>query len=246
MDDRYGRTSGAIGGTIRRRLLVNALVDPGEAARRLPAGLRPHVTGGGTVVGCCLLQIDSVRPAALPAMLGTRLLAAAHRISVEWDTGPGTTVVGVYVPTRHTDSRAARVVGGRWFPGLHRRAAIDVADDGRWLRWSVEPGARASAYRIQVSALVPSTVASTPCEPVGAACLGAAIGVSPLHDGVLEAARMEPQHWRAHLVEIEHLASGFLAGFTTARPAPSYLVRDVPVTWTRAQPPEPAPAGALG
>jgi hypothetical protein len=41
-------------GTIRSRLLVNALVDPDEAAQRLPDGLRPHVTSHGKVVGGCL------------------------------------------------------------------------------------------------------------------------------------------------------------------------------------------------
>ena len=56
-----------IRGTIHRRLLVNAVVDPDEAARRLPVGLRPHVTALGTVVGCCLLEIDRIRPAFLPA-----------------------------------------------------------------------------------------------------------------------------------------------------------------------------------
>ena len=59
-----------IRGTIRRRLLVNAVVDPDEAARRLPVGLRPHVTALGTVVGCCLLEIDRIRPAYLPERAG--------------------------------------------------------------------------------------------------------------------------------------------------------------------------------
>ncbi len=87
----------AVHGTIRRRLLVNALVDPDEAARYLPAGLRPHVTRGGTVVGCCLLDIDSIRPASLPGNVGARLRAAAHRVSVEWEDDMGATTVGVYV-----------------------------------------------------------------------------------------------------------------------------------------------------
>lgn len=44
-------------GVLRRRLLVNAVVDPDEAAARLPICLRPHETPLGTVVGCCLLDI---------------------------------------------------------------------------------------------------------------------------------------------------------------------------------------------
>lgn len=72
-------------GTIRRRLLVNALVDPDQAARHLPAGLRPHEVNGGTLIGC-LLDIDSIRPASLPGNVGARLRGAAHRVSVEWET----------------------------------------------------------------------------------------------------------------------------------------------------------------
>ena len=44
---------------------MNALVDPDEAARHLPAGVRPHATGDGTVFGCCLVDLAGVRPARL-------------------------------------------------------------------------------------------------------------------------------------------------------------------------------------
>ena len=232
-------------GTIRRRLLVNALVDPDEAARHLPVGLRPHVIDGGTVVGCCLLHIDSIRAASLPAGVGTRLRAAAHRVSVEWEDEAGATTVGVYVPVRHTDSRAAIVLGGRWFPGVHRRASIELTDDGRCLRWSVEPGDRATEYGVSVSASITSTSSSALCEPIGGTCLSATVGLSPDHHGTLEAARMEPDHRRALQVEIGYLDSAFLAGFTTAHPAPSYLMRDVDDTWTAMRPPGSVPSMAL-
>lgn len=222
----------AIRGTIRRRLLVNALVDPDEAARHLPAGLRPHVVDGGTVVGCCFLDIDSIRPASLPAALGTRLRAGAHRVSVEWHDETGTTSVGVYVPVRHTDSLAARALGGRWFPGVHRRASIALADDGWRIRWSVEPGDRVADYGVRVTASIAPGPTPSPCEPIGGTCLGAAVGLSPDRHGALEATRMEPDHRHAQLVEIDDLDSAFLARFSTARPAPSYLIRDVDVTWT--------------
>jgi hypothetical protein len=232
-------------GTIRRRLLVNALVDPDEAARHLPVGLRPHVIDGSTVVGCCLLDVDAIRPASLPAGVGTRLRAAAHRVSVEWEDEAGATTVGVYVPVRHTDSRAARVLGGRWFPGVHRRASIELSDDGLCLRWSVTPGDRSTQYGVTVSASITSTSSSTLREPIGRTCLRATVGLSPDHHGALEAARMEPDHRRALQVEIDDLDSGFLAGFTTARRAPSYLMRDVDVTWTKGRAPRLAPTEAL-
>ena len=53
-------------------LLINAVVDPDEAAARLPVGLRPHVTDVGTVVGCCLLDVVRLRPAGLPGRGGHR------------------------------------------------------------------------------------------------------------------------------------------------------------------------------
>lgn len=224
-------------GTIRRRLLVNAVADPDEAAHHLPAGLRPHVTRDGTVVGCCLLAIDRIRPATIPAALGVGLRAAAHRISVEWDDESGAPTVGVFVPLRHTDSLPARVLGGRWFPGVHRPASIQIAEDDSRLRWIVEPRGDEDLYGILVQAVVSVSEAGAPDGPIGRTCLGAAIGLSPDHHGVLEAARMEPEHRAAQPVDVTDLDSEFLAGFTSARPAPSYLMRVVEVTWTPAHAP---------
>ncbi len=59
---------------------------------------------------------------------------------------------------------------------------------------------------------------------------------------------MEPHHRRAQQVEIDHLDhldSAFLARFTTAQPARSYLMRDVDVTWSEVHAPRLAPAKAL-
>jgi hypothetical protein len=227
----------AIRGTIRRRLLVNAVVDPDEAARRLPAGLRPHIADAGTVIGCCLLDIVEVRPARLPAMLGTRIRAAAHRISVEWDDNTDAASVGVYVPTRHTNSRAATLIGGRLFPGVQRAASVQLIEEDERLEWSVVPRSRPSEYGVRVRASVPATPPANACEPIGGTCLNATIGVSPGHHGILEAARMELAHRRAQLVEVGQLDSPFIASFASATLAPSYLMRDVDVIWT----PERAP-----
>src|SRR5262245_48966826 len=217
-------------GTIRSRLLVNALVDPGEAARRLPDRVRPHATGDGTIVGCCLVDVAEVRPARWP-LVRTSFLAAAHRISVEWDDESGATTFGVYVPLRLTQSRAAVALGGRVFPGVHRRAAIRLTDDGRRVEWSVEAG---DPYSVRVDASAQNAPPAAACEPIGAACLDAEFGLSPGHDGALEATRMRPSHRQARIVEFDHLESAFLAGFATAVPAPSYVVRNVDVTWSLA------------
>ncbi|QGG96689.1 hypothetical protein [Actinomarinicola tropica] len=231
-------------GTIRDRLLVNALADPDEAARVLPPGLRPHITGDATVIGCCLLTIEHIRPSVVPAALGLSLVAAAHRISAEWDDELGATTVGVYVPVRHTSSRPAQVVGGRWFPGVHLPATIRTASDGEHLRWTVEPRFASDRYGIRVQAQVAAGPATEPSEPIGGTCLAASVGLSPDRRGTLEAARMEPEHRTAQPVEITELDSGFLAGFTSIRPASSYVMRDVRVRWTRASAPSAAAEGA--
>jgi hypothetical protein len=63
-------------------------------------------------------------------------------------------------------------------------------------------------------------------------------GLSLDHRGVLEGARMAPDRRAVCGVVIEDLESAFIASFKTARVAPSYLMSDVGVTWTRAAAPE--------
>ncbi len=222
----------AIDGTIRRRLLVNATVDPDEAAERLPPGLRPLATDGRTVVGCCLLEIESIRPAGVPSVVGWRLRAAAHRISVEWDEGLGSVATGVYVPVRLTDSRLAVAVGGRSFPGVHDRARVEVSATDSTLRWSIEPlDPTGLGMRVCASFRSEAELGAS-CTPVGTTCLTAAVGVSPDRRGRLEAARMDLSHRNARQVAIEDLESGFLDSFSTAEPSSSYLMGDADVTWT--------------
>lgn len=228
---------GSVRGRIRRRLLVNALVDPGEAARRLPRSVRPHVVDGGTVVGCCLLELEGLRPSWAPRTTSITMRAAAHRVSVEWGDDdripPG---VGVYVPMRHTDSRLAVLAGGRAFPGVHRRARIDLVATDTALRWDVDvPRGERFGLRVVASTTgSPSAVG----DAVGRACIDASVGLSPGLDDELEGVAMAPAHRRARRVDVEYLDSDFVASFASAEPAPSYLMTDVDVTWV------PAPSAA--
>lgn len=173
-------------GTLRSRLLVNATVDPDEAAARLLPGLRPHITPLGTVVGCCLLDIVDLRPYRIPARLGVSQRAAAHRISVEWDHDEGETIVGVWVPGLRTDARLAVALGGRWFPGVHRPVDLELATTRDRVAWSVNDGAE---FQIEVEATI---VDGEACDIVAGTCLSAAVGVSADHRGRLEAARWSP------------------------------------------------------
>jgi hypothetical protein len=218
-------------GLIRSRLLVNALVDPDEAAKRLPAGMQPHVVDGQTVVGCCLLDVETIRPQGWPALAGVRVRAAAHRISAEWVDPKGERVVGVYIPGRVSSSHAARAVGGRAFPGVYRAATTGLVDSGQSISWSVAPR-WVTDFGLRVTAVVAAGEASETCEPIGGTCLDAVVGLSPGRDGALEGARMKPTHRRALPVDLVDLDSPFLDTFASVRAAPSYLMRDVPVVWS--------------
>lgn len=222
-------------GTLHRRVLVNAVVDPEEAARRLPDGVRPHVTAGGTVVGCCLVEIQHMRPARLPAGVGITLRAAAHRISAEWDDGSGGRVVGVYVPDRRTDSRLAVALGGRWFPGVHHHARVVISETSEGFSWQIQDDGQ---FGIAVAVSVQQDhVAVGVCDPIGGTCLSATIGLSPDRSGALEAARMELQHRNAREVIVDDLDSAFISSFSIAAPAPAYLMENIGVTWTPAAAP---------
>lgn len=245
MSEQGGQSKRAVRGAIRRRLLVNAVVDPDEARQQLPAGVRPHVIDEGTVVGCCLLEIDATRPVGIPSGVGQRLRAVAHRISVEWEDGARGTEIGVYVPVRHTDSRLAVALGGRWFPGVHELARIEVSSSEFDLRWTSKPlDAVDLGMRVEVSD--PADVADgAACDLVGATCLGAQIGVSPDRRGSLEATRMEPSHRDARAVTVDLLESDFMDSFSSAVLSTSYLMSDADVTWTRAASPAIVSTGAL-
>lgn len=237
----YGSSGRVVRGLIRRRLLVNAVVDPDEAAGRLPPGPRPHETALGTVVGCCLLDIAELRPRPLPAAVGIRQRAGACRISAEWDNDAGETIVGVWVPARRTDARLAVALGGQWFPGVHRPARITLDPQPGRLSWRIDDG---RDFRIDVDVSVPDDTNNVG-DVVAGTCLAATIGMSADHDGLLEAACMQPERRDARQVVVDRLESRFIDSFHSARPASSYLMENIPVSWTPApSPPRRAPEAA--
>ncbi|WP_217181685.1 DUF2071 domain-containing protein [Streptomyces sp. AC495_CC817] len=120
---------------LRRRLLISYRLDPDVAARLLPAGFRPQVIDGSALAGVCVLGLEKIRPRWLPATWGLRSENAAHRMAVEWDTADGTQR-GVFIFERHSSAWHAVLLGGRLFPGVHRRARFAVRESGD--RYAVE------------------------------------------------------------------------------------------------------------
>ena len=76
-------------GTIKRRLLVNFRVDPDAIRQQLPPSFRPKLHRGHAIAGICLIRLEDIRPAGLPALIGFSSENAAHRIAVEWTDASG-------------------------------------------------------------------------------------------------------------------------------------------------------------
>lgn len=119
-----------LAGTIDRRLLVNLRVEPEVVAGLLPEPFRPQVIGGFGVAGVDFVRLAKLRPVIMPAGLGGFTSEiAVHRIAVEWDAD-GTICTGVYMPRRDTSSRLTRVIGSRFFPGVHALARFSIEEGG--------------------------------------------------------------------------------------------------------------------
>ena len=76
-------------GTIKRRLLVNFRIDPAAIQQALPSPFRPKLHSGYAIAGICLIRLQHIRPAVLPAAIGFSSENAAHRIAVEWRDASG-------------------------------------------------------------------------------------------------------------------------------------------------------------
>lgn len=126
-------------GVIARRILLNWWVEPDVAARLIPAPFEPALVNGFAVAGICLLRLEQLRPAGMPAALGITTESYAHRIAVRYPAGPSSADGGlrindgwrdgVYIWRRDTDSFFTRLLGGRLFPGVHGDAEFQV-DEG--------------------------------------------------------------------------------------------------------------------
>jgi len=135
-------------GTIKRRLLVNFRADPAVIQRLLPAPFRPKLHRGDAIAGICLIRLENIRPAGLPASIGFSSENAAHRIAVEWTDDSGVGREGVFIPRRDTGSRLNSLAGGRLFPGEHHHATFTVLDDGRSIDLAMESDDREVSVRV--------------------------------------------------------------------------------------------------
>ncbi|MBV6698454.1 DUF2071 domain-containing protein [Kitasatospora aureofaciens] len=226
-----------VASTVERRLLVNYRVDPGIAARLLPAPLRPQLIRGHAVAGICLIRLGDVRPAWAPFRTGLRSENAAHRIAVEWD-GPHGVETGVYIPRRDTTSRLSTLVGGRLFPGVHHRADFDVRETPDRLDIAYASRDRTTQVRATVAvteSLTDSTLFTNLAE-ASAFFRGGSKGYSATRHHHLDGMTLNTDAWHMETCRPLSVESSFFddpdrfpPGSATLDSA--LLMRDLPARW---------------
>lgn len=232
-------------GLIRRRLLVNYRLDPEVAAAQLPSPFRPKLVAGVAIAGICLIRLEKIRPAPMPAVLGFSSENAAFRYAVEWENEVGETCEGVFIPRRDTGSRINAISGGRVFPGVHHLSHFQVEDQNERIAIRID----ADAERTPLIDLEAIETEAFPEESVFSSldaasrffetgCLG--YSARPC-DTELDGLRLEVKDWKVNPVKVIRLSSAYFDDLTRF-PAGSIsfdhalLMRNCTHSWTSVSP----------
>lgn len=235
----HGLGARSIEGRMVRRLLVNATLDVDLVSPLLPPGVVPAVVGGRgrAFVGVCLLRVADLRPGRAPALLGRSFDGLAYRVAVTTSQG----APAVHIVRRETADRLARCVGGRVFPGTHRRVDTDVSADELRV---VAGGHGGPSLVVEVADEPPRIDHGSVLgddEAASAFFSAATLATSPARRaGRYECLRMEAPPFSVRAVRPQELVLDRLA-WALGAPEPAalrfdsaFLVRDVPVRFTPA------------
>lgn len=128
------------------------------------------------------------------------------------------------------------MLGGRWVPGVHQRAAVDLTRTPTHLVWTVGQAPFDHGFGLRVRADM-STPMVDPTPSICATCVDPTLGLSPDHQGRLESASMAPDGRNVRAVHVEELQSAFFDSFATATPTTAYLMEHLGVRWSPSTPP---------
>ena len=198
-------------GVIARRVLMNYAADPDVVRRLVPRGFELSLREGLAVVGICLIRLEKMRPKGWPAAFGISMEGMAHRVAVQLQDG-GARREGVFVLRRECDSALLARLGGRIFPGVHRRAtfraaehenSIDIAVTTRSHQVDAEIHARPSV-EWKASPLFPGL------HDVSAFLRAGACGYScALDPGLLEGMDLRVRRWEVQPLVVRCVRSAF-------------------------------------
>jgi hypothetical protein len=201
-------------GIIRRRMLVNFRVDPATLRQLLPGPFRPKLHDGWAIAGICLIRLEQIRPAMVPAALGVASENAAHRIAVAWDDPDGTEREGVFIPRRDTGSHLSHMAGGRIFPGEHHLATFDVADDGDRIafRMNARDGRVSVRLRAHAAEGLPASSCFRSLAESSRFFEGGSLGYSVTSDPArLDGLLLRTREWSVGALEVEDVESSIFS-----------------------------------
>jgi hypothetical protein len=201
-------------GIIKRRMLINFRVDAVVMQKQLPAIFRPKLHNGYAIAGICLIRLEQIRPAGLPAFLGFSSENAAHRIAVEWDDSSGLPCEGVFISRRDTSSRLNHWTGGRIFSGEHHLAKFRVTDDGAYVDFVMESDDKNVSVRVRgfESEILPPSSCFGSLAESSHYFEGGSLGYSVTSaSSRLDALRLKTLAWKVRAFTIEKVESAFFS-----------------------------------
>lgn len=232
-----------IQGKITRRILANFRADPAVVQRLLPAPFRPKLHRGFAIAGVCLIRLEHIRPAWMPAPLGLASENAAHRIAVLSTDDTGAEREGVFIPRRDTGSWLNQIAGGRVFPGEHHAAFFTVTDLAGRICFAMR--SRDGTVTVNLAGRETGTLPSASCfaslAEASAFFEGGSLGYSVTRGGRrLDGLTLRTREWRVSALDLEEMHSSYFAD-ATRFPAGSVqfdhalLMRDIPHEWHQAE-----------
>lgn len=217
---------------VRRRLLITYRVDPEVAQGLIPDPFRPQLVDGSAVAGVCMIGLHSIRPGWFRPRVGFRSENIAHRVAVEWNEH-GETRTGVYIVERHSSAVLPTLVGGRLFPGVQKRARVELNETESRFRVRMTAADTRVAVDVELggtwtSALFPTVEAASAFYEQGS------VGWSPDRDGTgVEPLQLTSPEWAVEPARALSVESSF---FDALPPGSAVLdsvvaMRDLPFLW---------------
>jgi hypothetical protein len=204
----------SVTGLIRRRILVNFRVDPRVMSSQIPPRFTPKLHRDRAIAGICLIRLESIRPALLPAAFGLHSENAAHRVAVRWTDDSGVAREGVYVPRRDSGSLLNQIAGGRLFPGEHQPANFRIREDGDQIDIALESRDREVAVRVRgrVSEDLPGGSSFRSLAEASAFFEPGSIGYSATRDGDrLDGVELRTRSWKVEPLEVDEVFSSYFS-----------------------------------
>ena len=219
--------------TVQHRMLINYRVDPVVARSLVPEGMRPQLVDGSAVAGICHIRQNQLRPAWLKLPIGLAAESSAHRIAVEWDDAAGAHS-GVYIAERHSSSRLAQLLGGRFVPGVQKRARFRSSTGGDLIHLELDSPVTKATADVELTDEFHSKLWGDDLHAASEFFRTGSVGWSPTHAGPLEALQITTDRWKL----VPATALSVKSTFFDALPAGSavldcvLVLRNVPFEWS--------------